>query len=178
MMVSFVAFAPQLHAQEPSPEVQLRAEREGEFITVTAQVDMAVQPAAAWAVLTDYESYPRFISTISVSRVVSRNEKGIVLHQQGMFGVLFFFQPVEARLLVTESPPHVVVARSIDGSFRDLMGRYELEPLAGGVRLVYKGRFIPEFPVPPLVGMPTVRFALERHFQELADEIVRRARQR
>ena len=178
LMMSLGAFMPLAHAQEPAPEVQLRAQREGEFITVSARVEIAVQPAEAWAVLTDYESYPRFIKSISLSRVVARNAKGIVLQQKGDFGILFFSYPVEARLLVVETPPHIVVARSIDGSFRDMMGRYELEPMPGGVRLVYKGRFIPEFSVPPLIGMPTVRYALERHFQELADEIVRRARER
>ena len=48
------------------------------------------------------------------------------------------------------------------------------ENLAQGVRLIYQGRFIPEFSVPPLIGMPFVRRVVERRFRAMIAEIVRR----
>jgi ribosome-associated toxin RatA of RatAB toxin-antitoxin module len=151
------------------------AAREGDFVVVSATVDLPVTPSLAWSVLTDYDNYPRFISSMDRSKVVSRGPDGLVLEQQSEIGVLFFVQRVEVRLAVIEDPPRSIVSRSIDGSFRDLTGRYELVPIEGGVRLRYTGRWVPAFAMPPLVGMALVRYSLEKHFSEMMAEILRRA---
>jgi hypothetical protein len=109
------------------------------------------------------------------SKIVSRGPGGTVVEQKGSFGFLFFSEDIEARMLVTESPPGTIVARSIGGSFRQLLGRYELLPLGKGVHLSYSGRLVPEFDLPPLIGMSIVRYALKQNFTEMVDEIRRRA---
>ncbi len=161
-------------AQEAQPELKFHAERHGDFVTVAASVELPVEPAVAWSVLTDYEGYPRFISNMRESRVLARNGAGLVVEQKGEIGLLFFTQSVEARMLVVETPTRGIFARAIDGSFRDLTGRYEVQPAAAGVRLDYSGRFVPDFFLPPFIGMIVVRYALERHFSELIAEIMRR----
>lgn len=165
--------AQRARAQDPA-EITFNAERAGEVVTVTASVELQVDLRVAWAVLTDYESYPRFITDMRSSRVVSRGEGVTVIEQKGEFGILFFSRDVETRMAVFENPPRSVTARALTGTFRDFVGRYELVPLAGGVRLDYAGRFIPDFTLPPLVGMTAVRYALQRRFIELATEIQRR----
>lgn len=162
------------HGQTASPDIIFSANREGEFILAEARVDLAVPQATAWAVLTDYESYPRFISDMSESKVIWRDSSGAVVDQKGSFGFLFFTQKIEVRMLVAEYPPNLVVSRSNGGSFRDAVGRYELLPLPSGVRVSYTGRFLPGFSLPPLIGMTIVHYALQRKFTEMVDEILRR----
>lgn len=162
-------------AQKPAPQTNFSALREGEFIIVSASVDLPVAAALAWSVLTDYERYPRFITGLRESRIIARGPSALVLEQKGEFGILFFSQAVETRMLVVETPPRSIVSRSIGGSFRDMTGRYELQPLPQGVRLIYSGQLVPEFGVPPLIGMPAVRYVLWREFSEMVDEIMRRA---
>jgi len=162
------------HVQAASPEINFSAVREGEFIVAEARVDLPVAPAAAWAVLADYESYPRFISGMRESKVVARHPAGVVVEQKGSFGFLFFTLEIEVHMLVSEFPPNVIVSRSNGGSFRDALGRYELQPLEGGVRVFYAGRLLPEFSLPPLIGMSIVHYALQRNFTEMVDEIMRR----
>jgi ribosome-associated toxin RatA of RatAB toxin-antitoxin module len=157
-----------------TPEIQFLATREGEFILAEARVDLPVAQSMAWSVLTDYESYPRFISTMIESRIIERSPFGKIVDQKGSFGFLFFTQAVEVRMLVAELPPSVVVARLVSGSFRDLQGRYELQPIASGTRLSYQGRFLPDFNLPPLIGMSIVHHALQKNFTEMVDEILRR----
>ncbi|MBE0627582.1 MAG: SRPBCC family protein [Burkholderiales bacterium] len=169
-----VSAAGAAYGQTASSEIDFSATREGEFIVAEARVDLAAAPALAWAVLTDYEAYPRFISTMRVSKVVSRDRTGTVVDQKGSFGFLFFSQEIEARMLVAEFPPSSIVARSVGGSFRELLGRYELLPVGGGVRLSYTGRLVPEFSLPPLIGMSIVHYALKKNFTEMVDEIRRR----
>jgi hypothetical protein len=79
------------------------------------------------------------------------------------------------RLAVLETPRRSIVSRSLAGSFRDLAGRYELEPVKGGIRLSYSGRWSPDFSLPPVLGMAAVRYSLEKHFSEMMAEILRRS---
>lgn len=162
-------------------ESRFEVVREGEFVTVTATADLAADPRLAWAVLTDYESYPRFVTDMRTSKILSRGGQGsegpVVVEQKGEFGFLLFTQPIDVRMVVFENPPRSIVARSIGGSFRDFVGRYEIMPLAGGMRLSYTGRFSPDFILPPLVGMTAVRYLMQKRFNELVGEILRREAQ-
>jgi ribosome-associated toxin RatA of RatAB toxin-antitoxin module len=175
LLLAGTLFATALSAQEPAPEVVFSASREGESVTVFGAVELPVEPRVAWSVLTDYEGYPRFISQLRESRIVARNETGVVLEQRGEFGILFLSQTIRSRLLVTEQAPRAVLARAIEGPLRDFQGVYELEPVPHGVRLVYRGRFVPEFHLPPFIGMAALRYALRRNFQEMTLEILARA---
>lgn len=156
-------------------DLQFTASRDGALVKVSASVDLPVDRVLAWKVLTDYDHYADFISGLVESRVVERTPEGLVIEQKGDIGVLFFRQAAYSRMLVTEQPPTAVISRGLGGTFRDLSGRYELQPVASGVRLTYTGSFVPEFFLPPLVGMAVVHHTLERNFSELAAEIVRRA---
>jgi ribosome-associated toxin RatA of RatAB toxin-antitoxin module len=170
----FAIVAVEIHAQVVPPDLMFTATREGEFIVVEARVDLKASPDTVWAALTDYEKYPTFISTMRESKILSRGPEGVVVNQKGSFGFLFFSQEIETRLVVQETPPSVIVARSVQGSFRDMRGRYELQPLSGGTRLLYSGRFHPEFKLPPIVGTSVVHYAMQRNFTEMLDEIMRR----
>ena len=156
-------------------DLHFSAVREGGVISVSASIELPADPALAWVVLTDYDHYADFISGLSESKVVARNVDGVVIEQKGAIGVMLFRQPVQTRMVVTESPPTSVVSRGMDGDFRNLTGRYELQPAGSGVRLAYSGSFVPDFFLPPFIGMAIVRHTLERNFSELAAEIVRRA---
>lgn len=156
------------------PEISFSVTREGELILTEANVSLQIPPSLAWTVLTDYEQYPHFISSMRESKIVSRNPEGLVVEQKGSFNFLFFSQAIEARLLVSEFPPNVILAHAIDGNFRAMNGRYELLPVGNGVRLSYSGRLMPEFSLPPVFGMSIVRHILLRNFREMVDEMLRR----
>ncbi|MOA50317.1 hypothetical protein D3C78_1733200 [compost metagenome] len=97
------------------------------------------------------------------------------MEQTGQLGFLFFQQPVEIRLAVTEWPPQRIVAHAVGGNLKEMTGSYTLETLPGGaIRLSYTARLRPDFAVPPLVGTLVVRDALARQFTAMVNEIVRR----
>ena len=162
----------------PSPAqtqaVSIRTGRDGEFVTVSASALMHVDLRVAWAVLSDYDHLSKFIPDMESSRVVSREGNKLRVEQKGDVGFLFYREPVNVLLEVDEEPPRLIVARSISGNVKGLETRYELHPSASGVRLVYTGRFVPSFSIPPLIGMPIVSRMIERRFRAMVEEIQRR----
>jgi len=154
--------------------IETRIVRQGEYITVNASALMQVDARIAWEVLSDYDNLAQFIPDMKSSRVVSRDANRVLVEQKGEFGFFFYRQPVDVVLEVVEEPRRRIDARRISGNIRDLETHYELKASDAGVKLDYVGRFIPEFSVPALFGMPMVRRIVERRFRAMVEEIVRR----
>ena len=171
---SALAAAQGLPPRTWAQEIDFAIERKGEYITVNASARMQVDARIAWEVLSDYDHLAQFIPDMKSSRVVSRSGDRVLVEQKGDFGFFFYRQPVDVTLEVLEQPQRRIDARRIAGNIRDLQTRYELEASDAGVKLDYTGRFIPEFSVPPLFGMPMVRRVVERRFRAMVEEIVRR----
>lgn len=169
-----LAVSPGLVRAAAADSIESRIERHGEYITVNASVLMEVDERIAWEVLSDYGNLAQFIPDMKTSRVVSRNGNRVVVEQKGEFGFFFYRQPVNVVLEVLEEPRRRIDARRISGNIRDLQTHYELKASDAGVKLDYVGRFIPEFSVPPLFGLPLVRRVVERRFRAMVDEIERR----
>jgi carbon monoxide dehydrogenase subunit G len=171
LVVSWFIAGPCLSQEDLTIEVG----RDGDFITVAASADLKADLQIAWEVLSNYDDLARFIPDIRSSRVLKRDAGGLLVEQKGEFGVLFFRRAVEVTMEVSEERPRRIVARAISGSMKDMETRYDLLPSARGVTLGYHGRFIPDFFLPPLIGLPLVRRSLERRFRAMAEEIERRA---
>ena len=155
--------------------ISVETDGQGELITVTASADMQVDPRTVWAVISDYDRLADFIPDMRSSRVIRRDGDQVLVEQTGEFGFLFFRQPVEVRLAVSESPPRRIVAHAVGGNLQSMEGRYAVESLPGNlVRLSYSGRLVPGFQVPPFVGRIAVRSTMDRQFRALVQEIVRR----
>lgn len=155
-------------------DVQIRTARDGDFVTVSAYAVMKVDPNVAWAVLSDYDHLARFIPDMKSSRVVSREGNVVKVEQKGDVGFFFYKEPVSMLLEVREEPPSKIFARGIEGNIKRLETRYELHHSDAGTKLVYAGRFEPDFSIPPLIGMPLVNRLIERRFRAMVNEIQRR----
>lgn len=162
------------HAQIVVPEPGFLVTRDGDVIRIEAEVDLPVGWDSAWSVLTDYEGYPRYISSMRESKVVSSTASDRVVDQKGQFNFLFFSQGITVRKVVSEISPNVISSRAIDGDFRMLNERYELRQLGNVVHLTYSGRLIPKFELPPVLGLSVVRHVMLKNFREMLTEILRR----
>jgi carbon monoxide dehydrogenase subunit G len=155
-------------------EIAIEVVREGEFVSVRASAELKADPRIAWEVLTDYDHLAEFIPDLRSSRVLRRDAGGVLVEQKGEFGFLFFRQPIEVTMAVSEQPPRRIAARAVAGNMKDMEGSYELQASEAGVRLGYSGRFVPDFFLPPLIGLPIVRRSMERRFRAMVEEIERR----
>jgi len=176
LLMALLAFAVTQAAPRSASagELKIDVARVGDFVSVEASVEVNADPRTAWEVLTDYDHLADFIPDMKSSRVLRRDPGRVVVEQKGEFGFLFFRQAIDVTMAVSEQPPRRIVARSLAGSLKDMEASYELRPSAGGLRLGYAGRFVPDFFLPPLIGMPLVRRSLERRLRSMVDEIERR----
>jgi ribosome-associated toxin RatA of RatAB toxin-antitoxin module len=154
----------------------VRAWRDDEAVIVQAEAQLDAPLQTAWRVLTGYEHYAEFIPDLKSSRVLARSGNTAIVEQKGEAGFFFYHFPLEVTFSVTEIPDNTVSSRAISGTFREMIGTYVLTETQGGVRLVYTGRLVPTFTLPPLIGVPAVRAAVERQFLALAREIRRVAK--
>lgn len=154
----------------------VRAWRDEDAVIVQAEAQLDASLETAWRVLTDYEHYAEFIPDLKSSRVLARSGNTAIVEQKGEAGFFFYHFPLEVTFSVTEIPGNTVSSRAISGTFREMIGTYVLTETRAGVRLVYTGRLVPSFTLPPLVGVPAVRSAVERQFLALAREIRRVAK--
>src|SRR5262252_10137778 len=137
LIASLVLAAPPGALGAAPPDVSIRTSRDGEFVTVSASAVMKVDPHVAWAVLSDYDHLARFIPDMKSSRVVSREGNVVKVEQKGDVGFFFYKEPVTMLLEVHEEPPSRITARGLQGNVKDLETRYELQPSASGLKLVY-----------------------------------------
>ena len=112
-------------------EVSVVSRREGEAVIVEALTELAVTPEQAWGPLTDYDNLARFIPDMQQSRVIERTGQRVLVEQQGSAGLFFLRRSIEVRLDIEESPHAWITARAVSGSFREMQGRYDIEPVAG-----------------------------------------------
>jgi ribosome-associated toxin RatA of RatAB toxin-antitoxin module len=155
--------------------MRLEARWEGDAVVVEASAELRAQPQVVWDVLTGYDRYAEFVPDLKFSRTLSRNGLSAVVEQHGVAGIFFYRFPMQVKLAITEEPFRTVRCESIAGNFRQLTGVYRLEPGTHGVRFLYDARLVPDFRLPPLIGLPAVRASVERQFRALIQEIERRA---
>ncbi len=154
----------------------VRAWREDQAVIVQAEAKLDAPLQTAWRVLTDYEHYAQFIPDLRSSRVLARAGNTAIVEQKGDAGFFLYHFPLEVTFSVTEIPGSEVNSRAISGTFTEMTGTYVLTENDSGVELIYRGRLVPAFRLPPLIGVAAVRAAVERQFLALAREIRRVAK--
>ena len=156
-------------------DITVEARRDGDAYVITARGDLDAEAGVAWRVLTEYERYPAFVPDLHSSRMVSRGADAAVVEQRGELRFLWVRIPLEVRYEIREHPPRVVESRATSGSFREMTGRYELVQNGGMLRVAYRGRLVPDFAMPPLIGTIAVRMNVERQFTAMIGEIERQS---
>src|SRR5260370_12178154 len=119
----------------PAHEIAIEIAREGEFVSVRASAELKASPRIAWEVLTDYDHLAEFIPDVRSSRVLRRDPDGVLVEQKGQFGFLFFRQPIEVTMAVSEQPPRRILPRPAPGTMKDMEARYEFQPPEPGLTL-------------------------------------------
>jgi carbon monoxide dehydrogenase subunit G len=150
------------------------AQMQGAHVVSWGSVEVSAGLELAFEVLTDYDDMAAFLPGMLASKMVSRDGNTVVVEQSADQGIFLFRQRVDVRLAIVESPPHRLSVQALAGSFKEMDASYLLTRQGDQTVIEYRGRFLPDFHLPPMIGTYAVQRSLERHLGALAAEIERR----
>jgi ribosome-associated toxin RatA of RatAB toxin-antitoxin module len=152
-----------LFATGLAPEARLRAadeanrspgvrvsEKDGIY-SVSACFRVPQPPRVVRAVLTDYESIPRFMPGVKASVVLERASGHAIVEQEAISRFMMFSKRVYLRLDVSEGPDTLAFCDRSGRSFRRYEGAWTLADAAGGTEVSYRLTAEPSFDVPQMI---------------------------
>ena len=149
------------------PEVSVQ-EQDGVY-SVAARFQVPQPPAAALAVLKDYEQIPRFMPGVITSIVRQRSAERVVVEQEAVSRMMMFSKRVHLLLEVNEEGNTLRFRDSAYRSFAIYEGAWKLSQVEGQTAVLYELRAKPSFDVP--------RFLLKRLLTRDARTMIDRLRQ-
>lgn len=174
-IVIFLCAVLTVYAAEKESEFAVRVERQGALVIVDSRVEIRATPEQTWAVLTDFEHMGRFISNLTVSRVVSApSERSVLVEQKGALSYGPFSIAFDSIKLNELEPHKSVRSRLVSGSFQRFDSMTTLAAEGEMTKIVYHAEAIPDTWLPPLIGPLLIRSEARQKFNELRDEILRR----
>lgn len=138
------------------------------------EMTVAVPPAQALAVLTDFDRMAEFMPGLNSSRIVAREGNVYRVAQQGraQFGPVGFNYESERRIEIVDGPR--ILSRGLAGSAKRMASEMQLHAVAGGTRLEYRIEIVPDSWLPGVVGRSFFRNQLAEQFTALEREMLRR----
>lgn len=155
-------------------EVTVKVELRGEVVTVDVEMTIPAQPCEVWAVLTDFEHLPDFVSNITASRVLAREGDSVRVAQRGKtsFGPLSFHFESERELRLT--PCERLESKLLKGNMKAYRGTTVLEKAQDGTHLHHHSESVPETRVPAVLGRSLIEAETREHYLEIRKEVLRR----
>jgi len=159
-----MAQAPKLEL--PKLEVSVnRADHDGQHMyEVDATGTVAAPLPKVWRILTGYERMAEFVPDMESCKVLSRNGNEVIIEQFGVARFLFMSKTIHLIVRALEQPMSSIDISLISGDMKHYESHWELIPVpeTGGTKIVYKGRLMPNFYVPGILGSKMIRGDIER----------------
>ena len=131
---SALAIEPLLNQKQISQKQ--RGVREGQVILTgeqgqyTGKMIVRASPAIAWAVLTDYDNYEKFLPDVAESNLVENNGNNKIFEQVKIIQAAIFSRRSKIRIAVTETYPKKIAFRMTSGKIKSLQGSWTIQPLS------------------------------------------------
>jgi hypothetical protein len=172
--VALVAGSAAGAAAQDAARVDVREEKGTYHVTATFVVGEA--PAAALAVLTDYERIPAYMPDVKRSVVRERVVGRALIEQEAEPRLMMFAKRVHLLLDVTEAAEELQFVDRSGRSFSSYSGLWRLAGEGTGTRITYQLLAQPSFSVPSFVLTRLLRKDAARMIEGLRAEIAARAR--
>lgn len=118
---------------------------------VVASFSVAQAPAAAIAVLTDFERIPNYVPDMKTSTVLERNDNGTVVEQEAVAKFMMFSKRIHLILHVSETAGTITFRDKCGRSFAVYEGSWVVTPAGDGATITYRLAAKPSFDVPGMV---------------------------
>jgi len=157
----------------PAPTVTVREDR-GVY-SVSARFHVAQPPAAAVAVLTDYDNIPRFLPDVTSSVVRERTGTRALVEQEAVSRLMMFSRKVHLMLEIVEEAHAIRFSDRCGRSFERYEGTWRVVAAESGSDITYELTAKPSFDVPDFILKRLLKRDSMRTIERLASEIAARA---
>jgi ribosome-associated toxin RatA of RatAB toxin-antitoxin module len=147
-----------------------------EGLHVEAGFHVAAPRTVVWAVLTDYENIPRFVSSMRQSRIVARDSAHLVLQQEAVGRLMFFRRRLHTTLWVEEVPMSILRFEDVlHEDFDVYRGEWRITESDSETHVSYQVTARPITPIPQFAVRPMFQRAVQQLLTEIEKEIEHRA---
>lgn len=154
------------------------AERRDGVYYGSLSLQVAVPPALALEVLTDFDHMAEFVPNLTASRIVSHTGNVYRIAQQGRAGFGPFGFRFESERQVEVQPDGRLLSKALSGSAKYMRSELRVQGVGAGSRLDYRIEMIPEQWAPAVVGVSFMRHELAEQFTALLREMELRQKAR
>ncbi len=140
---------------------------------IDASGEVRASPAAVWKVLTAYERMPEFVPDLDSNRVLARKDNEVVIDQQGSARFLFMRKQIRLVVRATETPMTNIDIALVSGDMKLYEAHWEMTALpdTGGTRIQYRGKMVPDFYVPGMLGASLIRTDIRRMMEAVLQRL-------
>lgn len=157
-------------------EIEVKVQNDGERILVYATFVVPVRPQQAWAVLTDFENIPNFISGVQTSKVTGGAGNNLQVSQRAVTQFGFFTFSFDSIREINLSPFNKIQERMISGNMRKMEETTILLPEGNQTRIVYQADIIPGLWILRFAGQFFIENEAREQFQQIKNEMIRRGK--
>lgn len=157
-------------------EIEVKVRNNGERIVIYVTFLAPVVPRQAWAVLTDFDNFPNFISGIQSSKVINGTGSNLRIYQRGIIKYGFFTYSIDSVGEVDLSPFNKIQERMISGSMRKMEETTLIVPEGNQTRINYYADIVPGHWMLRFVGNLFIENDARERFQQVKNEMIRRGK--
>ena len=159
----------------PAEDIAVEVRKDGDSVVVRVDCPVRAPHALVWEVLTDYDHMARYVTNLKASEIRARDGDTLHVFQQGSAqrGLLSFsFENLREIRLV---PQQEIRSRLISGTLQSSEFTTRIVDDGDQVHILNSGRFVPDVWVPPVIGPTVIEAETRKQFDEIRNEILRRA---
>lgn len=155
-------------------DITVRAHKNGDYLVIDSSFSVAATREEVWAVLTDFEHLPQFISNLETSKVLEHTDNKYKVAQKGKASHAILTFKFESVQEISLHPYDEIEAHLVSGTMKQMDGVTHVVTEEGVTRVVYHGVSIPDVWIPPLVGTKLIEAEMREQYREVRKEILRR----
>ena len=154
--------------------ISVKVQRQGELVVIDVEATAAVAPAVAWAVLTDYDQMPRYMTALKSSRMTRTGPNTLEVEQVAQAKVAFVNVTLHSHRAVELVPMKEVRSRLISGDFKSYEFTTRIQDKGNSTLITHHGEYVPKSWLPPMIGPAVIQSQTERQYEEIIAEMLRR----
>jgi hypothetical protein len=154
--------------------IQVKAQKQGDAVVIDVEATAAVDPTIAFAVLTDYDQMPRYVSSLKSSRMARTGPNTLEVEQVAQTKLLFWNFTVRSLRSVELVPNKEVRSHLIKGDFTRYEFTTRVQEKDGATLITHHGEYVPKSWLPPAIGPAIIQELTKKQYEEMIGEMLRR----